>query len=60
VGFSGKRLESRIFDRMQLRHGQTLEGPAIVGEYSATTLVPPGWLCRVDAFLNLILSRGES
>ena len=35
-----------------------IEGPAIVEERSATTVVPPGWLLSVDARGNLLLERG--
>jgi N-methylhydantoinase A len=35
-----------------------LDGPAIVAEYDATCLVPPGWRVRGDGFGNLILDRG--
>lgn len=57
VWFAGRRLKTSVYDRAQLHHGQSLDGPAIVGEYSATTLIPPGWTCQVDAFLNLVLTR---
>jgi hypothetical protein len=30
-------------------------GPAIVTEYSATSLIPPDWSCLVDRNGNLIL-----
>ena len=32
-----------------------MNGPAIVEQMDATTLVPPGMTARVDAWLNLIL-----
>jgi N-methylhydantoinase A/oxoprolinase/acetone carboxylase beta subunit len=32
-----------------LRAGHQFSGPAIVVEYSATSLIPAGWLARVDA-----------
>ena len=39
--------------------GHTVRGPAIIGEYSATTLVPPGFRCEVDAFGNLVLREKD-
>ena len=33
------------------------EGPMVVEEFGATTVVPPGWAWRVDDFGNLRLSR---
>jgi hypothetical protein len=32
-----------------------IHGPAIIGEYSSTTLVPKDFRCEVDAYLNLVL-----
>ena len=55
VWVSGKKIKTAIYDRATLMRGHEIKGPAIVGEYSSTTLVPPGFVCRVDAFLNLLL-----
>ncbi len=46
-----------LYRREDLRAGHQVRGPAVVTEYSATTLVPPGWRLRVDAFGNLLLTR---
>jgi N-methylhydantoinase A len=48
-------VETPIYARDALRPGNRLSGPAIVEQMDATTLVPPGWTARVDAYLNLIL-----
>jgi N-methylhydantoinase A len=55
VWFEGKAQKTSVYDRSDLRHGHVLKGPAIVGEYSSTTLVPPDFACEVDAFGNLVL-----
>ena len=47
-----------IFDRERLRPGDRLEGPAIVEEYDATTVVLPGQVCRVDAARHLVITGG--
>ncbi|HZX83124.1 MAG TPA: hypothetical protein VFF19_06135 [Reyranella sp.] len=44
-----------MYARDALRPGNRFRGPAIVEQMDATTLVPPGWSVRVDAYLNLIL-----
>ncbi|HUJ30007.1 MAG TPA: hydantoinase/oxoprolinase family protein [Candidatus Acidoferrum sp.] len=54
VYFAGKRRETPIYSREQLTPGNLLRGPAVASEYSATTVVPPGWTVRVDEFENLI------
>jgi N-methylhydantoinase A len=56
--FAGKRCKTAIYDREGLVFGHVIRGPAIIGEYSATTLVPPGCRCEVDAFGNLVLDVG--
>ncbi|MGH9466287.1 MAG: hydantoinase/oxoprolinase family protein [Terriglobales bacterium] len=55
VWFSGRARPTIVYMREQLRAGDRLLGPAIIGEYSATTVVPPGWGARVDAWGNLVL-----
>jgi N-methylhydantoinase A len=53
--FRGRAFNSPIYRRESLRAGNRFRGPAVVTEYSATTLVQPGWRARVDAYENLIL-----
>ena len=55
VWMNGRRMKTPIYDRDSLRHGHVVRGPAIIGEYSSTTLVPPDFVCRVDAHLNLVM-----
>ncbi|HTS10809.1 MAG TPA: hydantoinase/oxoprolinase family protein [Candidatus Limnocylindrales bacterium] len=61
VYFAGKRHATAIYSREKLRPGNRLRGPAVISEYSGTTVVPPGWSVQVDAFENLVLSpsRGQ-
>jgi N-methylhydantoinase A len=40
-----------------LKQGQTIDGPAVIDGYTATTWVPPGWTATLDASDNLILRR---
>jgi len=50
-----RRIPTTVYDRGALRPGERRKGPAIVTEYSATTLIPVGrrfWLDRRD---NLII-----
>lgn len=53
--FAGRRKRTAVFSREELASGNKLKGPAIVTEYSATTLVPPGASAEVDSFGNLIV-----
>lgn len=45
------------YARESLRAGAHLLGPAVVSEYSATTLVPPGWKAKIDSWNCLVLER---
>lgn len=53
--FDGGARRTAVYDRDTLRPGHSIRGPAIVGEYSATTVVPPGFFCDVDRYGNLVL-----
>ena len=55
--FVGRAHQTRVYDRTQLGPGQTFSGPAIISEYSATTVVPPEWRGVVDSWGNLILTQ---
>ena len=55
VVYDGVEHEGLLIDRDQLRPGHAFEGPAVVVEYSTTTLVPPETRCRVDEWGNLVL-----
>ncbi len=55
VWIDRKREKTAIYDRVALGCGHNIKGPAIIGEYSSTTLVPPDFQCVVDAHLNLVL-----
>lgn len=46
---------AQIVDRNRLAPGMRISGPAIITEYSSTTVVPPHCVCRVDEYTNLIL-----
>jgi N-methylhydantoinase A len=54
----GVMLEGTLYERNQLDIGATIAGPAIVEQFDATTVIPPGWGGRVDGYRNLILARG--
>jgi 5-oxoprolinase (ATP-hydrolysing) len=46
-----------LFDRDHLSPGDTVSGPALIIDPTATTVVEAGWRAEVDAFGNLILTR---
>jgi N-methylhydantoinase A len=55
VWFSGKAVPTAAYERDQLRVGQKLRGPAMITEYSATTIIPSGNSFLLDGAGNLII-----
>ena len=47
-----------VYERADLPPNRILKGPAVITEYSATTVVPPRRAFRVDAQGNLIIAVG--
>jgi N-methylhydantoinase A len=57
VWLGGRFHSTLLYDRERLGAGARFDGPAVVIEYSSTTVVPPDFTCRVDEFLNLRLTQ---
>ena len=55
--FDRKAVKTAVFDRELLAPGVKLAGPAIIGEYSSTTVIPPGFRCTVDGYSNLVVEQ---
>ena len=55
VSFDGKNLPTKIQARNELQTGKTYRGPAIITEYSATTVIPPGKKFHVDKANNIVV-----
>jgi N-methylhydantoinase A len=56
VFFDGRLLKSRFYSRDRLVAGDVIRGPAMITEYTAATVLPPGDALRVDSFGNLMIS----
>ena len=59
VTFAGSAHTAAILLRDRMPLAFTTQGPVIVEEKSATTVVPPGWSLSQDALGSLILKRGK-
>jgi N-methylhydantoinase A len=57
VRFDGAGHDCPVWERERLPAAAELRGPAIVEEFGATTVVPPGWRGALDAHGNLRLER---
>ncbi len=53
VLFDSKKLPTKLYSRDDLTPNQKYPGPAIITEYSATTVIPPGKRFHVDKAANL-------
>jgi N-methylhydantoinase A len=58
VIFQGRALATPVYERSELRPGKVLKGPAVITEYSATTVIPPGKRFWVDKAENLLIDIG--
>ncbi|HLJ88758.1 MAG TPA: hydantoinase/oxoprolinase family protein [Candidatus Angelobacter sp.] len=57
--FDGKVETGKVYQRELLEPEDRLIGPALVVEYSATTVLPPGWTGFVDDYKNLLLEVSQ-
>src|SRR5207344_199785 len=59
--FSGGRWhEAPLFRREDLGAGERIDGPAIIAEANATTVIEPEWRAVVSALNGLILERSKA
>ena len=56
VIFQGRSVATPVYERSVLSSGQSLTGPAIITEYSATTVIPAEKKFRVDRARNLLIA----
>ncbi len=49
--------DTPVFRRDDTRPGDAIDGPAIIAEANATTVVEPGWQARVTELDHLVLAR---
>jgi len=54
VWFYGRRLKTAVWERESVP-ASGVTGPAVITEYSATTIVPPGWSARMEKTGDLVL-----
>jgi N-methylhydantoinase A len=55
VFFHDKTVTTPVFERGDLVPGRKMRGPAVITEYSATTVIPAGKMFWVDASENLVI-----
>jgi N-methylhydantoinase A len=55
VWFGGRRHKTQVLPRELIKPGQSGRGPAIITEYSATTVIPPGFKFQADKANSLLV-----
>ena len=58
--FDGIPLRSKVYNRESLVPGAIIHGPAMITEYTSSTLLPPGCHAQVDGFGNLVITIAEA
>ena len=60
VWLGGRKLRAPIIQRDALPRNKPFKGPAIITEYSATTVVPPHWMFELrEPMGDIVLSSGN-
>ena len=57
VVFGGESFDTQVIQRDDLRVGHRFDGPAIIIEATATTVVPPGHSVELDDLGSLVITR---
>jgi len=60
IWFADAPHDCPVWERERLPERARLEGPAIVEEFGATTVIPPGWRGAMDEHGNLRFEREEA
>ena len=58
VWMDGEMREVSLYARSKALPGMTFAGPAIVAQDDTTTVLLPGYMCSVDAYSNLRITKG--
>jgi 5-oxoprolinase (ATP-hydrolysing) len=59
VYLGGRSYQVPVFDRVTLRPGNRVIGPAIIRENTATTVIEPGWMGDITVHNHMVLTRAE-
>ncbi|MBS3818131.1 hydantoinase/oxoprolinase family protein [bacterium] len=55
--YKGKKYQAQVYDRIRLKPGNQIIGPALIVGYESTTFLPPFHSLRVDGYLNSIIQK---
>ncbi len=58
--FNQKEFETKIYARHNIKNNEKFEGPAVIEESTATTVIPPNYSITKDDFGNIIITKDKS
>ena len=59
VFFENKKYDTEVLNRSNIKSDKSVDGPAIIEEETATTVVPPDYSLKKDNFGNLIITKKQ-
>lgn len=59
VYFGGQWTEVPVYDRLALKEGECIMGPAVIEQHDTTTFLKPGHRLELDAFANMMIHLEE-
>ena len=57
--FNQKEFETKIYARHNIKSNQKFDGPAVIEESTATTVIPPNYSIIKDEFGNIIITKDK-
>ena len=59
ITFDNKDFDTKVLDRSNVELKKKIDGPLIIEEETATTVIPPNYILEKDEFDNLIITKGK-
>ena len=59
ITFDNKDFDTKVLNRSNVEIKKKIDGPLIVEEETATTVIPPNYILEKDEFGNLIITKGK-
>ena len=59
ITFDNKDFDTKVLDRSNVETKKKIDGPLIIEEETATTVIPPNYILEKDEFGNLIITKSK-
>ena len=57
--FNQKEFETKIYSRHNINTNEKFDGPAVIEESTATSVIPPNYSIIKDDFGNIIIAKNK-